>query len=81
MFFLLFIQIPFPAVHLGIGEEYFLRNLYVYAIDRDDIGDNIAVFIFDAPVIPAFLPFLHFYDLQSQNLRGPEIGDHGYFAI
>ena len=65
--FTFFKYVTLPAVCLGIGQKYFFRDLYIYAVHRNDVGDNISAFVFDPPVIPAFLPVLQCRDLQSQN--------------
>lgn len=59
-------EIPFPAVHLGIGCVHFLCDRHVHTIHGDDVGDDISVLVLDPSVIAIFLPFFHMCGFRSQ---------------
>ena len=52
-------DVSLPAVCLRIGEVDILRHLYVHTVYSDDIGDDFATFVSNAPIVAFFLPFFH----------------------
>lgn len=59
-------HVALPAVCLRIGEVDILRHLYVHTVYSDDIGDDFATFVSNAPIVAFFLPFFMIHD---SNLR------------